>query len=153
MKNVLIAMDGSKESVFAFNQYLKTMHNSDNYVIAAHCAEYTEADTGVLSITQVGYDVIDGLLKEDEKRILSTLNDIESLLIENRVEGECIRLEGIPGVSIVSKAREVNASLIVIGSRGLGRIRRTFLGSVSEYVVHHSPVPVALCRYRGMGTK
>ena len=27
-------------------EYLKTMHNSDNYVIAAHCAEYTEADTG-----------------------------------------------------------------------------------------------------------
>lgn len=22
------------------------MHNSDNFVIAAHCAEYTEADTG-----------------------------------------------------------------------------------------------------------
>nr|XP_011420500.1 uncharacterized protein LOC105323198 isoform X3 [Crassostrea gigas] len=89
MKNVLIAMDGSKQSVFAFNQYVKTLHQADKYVIAALCAEYTGVDSGgesagVLSITQAGFDVIEGLLQEDEKRILSTLNDIESLLIENQ---------------------------------------------------------------------
>nr|XP_011420499.2 universal stress protein YxiE-like isoform X1 [Crassostrea gigas] len=153
MKNVLIAMDGSKQSVFAFNQYVKTLHQADKYVIAALCAEYTGVDSGVLSITQAGFDVIEGLLQEDEKRILSTLNDIESLLIENQLEGEVIRLEGIPGIAIISKAREVNASMIVIGSRGFGRIRRTLMGSVSNFVVHHSPVPVALCKYEKRATE
>lgn len=70
-----------------------------------------------------------------------------------QLEGEVIRLEGIPGVAIISKAREVNASMIVIGSRGFGRIRRTLMGSVSNFVVHHSPVPVALCKYEKRATE
>ncbi|XP_048731797.1 putative universal stress protein SAUSA300_1656 isoform X2 [Ostrea edulis] len=119
MKNVLIAMDDSKESVFAFK---------------------------LLSITQVGFDVIEGLITEDEKRILSVLDNIETLLMSHQVEGEVIRLEGNPGNAIITKASEVNATLIVMGSRGLGKIRRTFLGSVSDFVIHHSPVPVAICR-------
>jgi len=28
---------------------------------------------------------------------------------------------------------------------GLDAIRRTFLGSVSDYVIHHSKVPVLIC--------
>lgn len=32
-----------------------------------------------------------------------------------------------------------------MGSRGLGTIRRTILGSVSDYVVHHANVPVVVC--------
>ncbi|XP_061174116.1 stress response protein NhaX-like [Saccostrea echinata] len=147
MKKVLIAMDGSKESVYAFNQYVEKIHNTNNYVICAHCAEYKEADPGVLSIAQVGYDVIEGLLEEDEKRILSILDNIESLLISNQVEGEVVRLEGDPKNAIISKATEVNAIMIVIGSRGLGKIRRTLFGSVSNFVIHHSPVPVATCKY------
>lgn len=70
-----------------------------------------------------------------------------------QLEGEVIRLEGIPEVAIISKAREVNASMIVIGSRGFGRIRRTLMGSVSNFVVHHSPVPVALCKYEKRATE
>uniref|UniRef100_K1QQ19 Stress response protein nhaX n=1 Tax=Magallana gigas TaxID=29159 RepID=K1QQ19_MAGGI len=147
-----------RRTILGSVKYVKTLHQADKYVIAALCAEYTGVDSGgesagVLSITQAGFDVIEGLLQEDEKRILSTLNDIESLLIENQLEGEVIRLEGIPGVAIISKAREVNASMIVIGSRGFGRIRRTLMGSVSNFVVHHSPVPVALCKYEKRATE
>lgn len=31
---------------------------------------------------------------------------------------------------------------IYVGSRGLGLIRRTILGSVSNYIVNHSKIPV-----------
>lgn len=34
--------------------------------------------------------------------------------------------------------------MIVMGSRGIGTIRRTFLGSVSDYCVHHAHIPVAV---------
>ncbi|KAK3102597.1 hypothetical protein FSP39_012502 [Pinctada imbricata] len=53
-----------------------------------------------------------------------------------------------PGEGILNVAKEVNADLIVTGSRGLGKLRRTILGSVSDYVVHHSEVPVLVCRYK-----
>ena len=49
-----------------------------------------------------------------------------------------------PGEVICQLAADSKAQLIVTGSRGMGTIRRTFLGSVSDYCVHHSLVPVAV---------
>ncbi len=37
--------------------------------------------------------------------------------------------------------------MIVTGSRGMGKVRRTILGSVSDYLVHHSICPVVVCRH------
>ena len=38
------------------------------------------------------------------------------------------------------------AGLTVVGSRGLGPVRRTLLGSVSHFVMEHAPCPVAVVR-------
>ena len=53
--------------------------------------------------------------------------------------------EGKPGVKICEAAEKEKALLIVMGSRGSGIIRRTVLGSVSHYVIHHTKIPVVLC--------
>ena len=47
---------------------------------------------------------------------------------------------------ILAVADEVDADLIVVGSRGLGAVQRTVVGSVSEAVVHHSTRPVLVLR-------
>ncbi|GFR75687.1 stress response protein nhaX [Elysia marginata] len=52
-----------------------------------------------------------------------------------------------PGEGIIKAAEEEKADMIVLGSRGQGQLRRTFMGSVSDYVVHHSHVPVAVCKH------
>ena len=49
---------------------------------------------------------------------------------------------------IVELAQSIDAGLIVMGSRGQGRIRRALLGSVSESVVRHAPCPVTIVRER-----
>ena len=49
------------------------------------------------------------------------------------------------GTRICTAAKEQNGTLIVLGSRGAGAVRRTILGSVSDYVIHHTEVPVLLC--------
>ena len=36
--------------------------------------------------------------------------------------------------------------MIVMGTRGMGVVRRTLLGSISDYVVHHAHCPVLVCR-------
>ena len=43
------------------------------------------------------------------------------------------------------------ASLVVVGSRGLGSLRGMFLGSVSEAVLHQAHCPVAVVRPTGLG--
>ena len=53
---------------------------------------------------------------------------------------------GRPDVKIVDAAREVRASLIVMGAYGRNRITDYFLGSNSAAVVRTSPVAVLLAR-------
>ncbi len=47
---------------------------------------------------------------------------------------------------IVELAQSIDAGMIVMGSRGQGRLRRALLGSVSESVVRHAHCPVTIVR-------
>jgi nucleotide-binding universal stress UspA family protein len=49
-----------------------------------------------------------------------------------------------PDHTLLDVAKEEKADMIIIGARGLGTVRRTVLGSVSDYIVHHSPIPVTV---------
>jgi nucleotide-binding universal stress UspA family protein len=49
---------------------------------------------------------------------------------------------------VVSLADDVGAGLVAMGSRGLGRIRRLAMGSVSDSVVRHAHCPVMVVRWK-----
>jgi nucleotide-binding universal stress UspA family protein len=53
---------------------------------------------------------------------------------------------GRPDTEIVRVAEEVGAGLVVLGSRGLGGVRRALVGSVSDSVVRHAHGPVLVVR-------
>jgi nucleotide-binding universal stress UspA family protein len=53
---------------------------------------------------------------------------------------------GKAAVEIVDLAEELGAGLVVVGSRGLGGIRRALMGSVSDSVVRHAHCPVLIVR-------
>ena len=63
------------------------------------------------------------------------------------------QMSGKVGEAIVEAAKTENATMIVVGTRGMGKIRRTFLGSVSDYCLHHSHVPVLVCRHKDNPTQ
>ena len=64
-----------------------------------------------------------------------------------QIEHKLERLLGAPGESIVKAAEEQDVDIIVVGSRGQGTLRRTILGSISDYVIHHAHVPVLICKH------
>ena len=53
---------------------------------------------------------------------------------------------GRAGEAIVEEAAKEKVAMVVMGTRGLGAIRRTVLGSVSDYVLHHVHCPIVICR-------
>ena len=55
-------------------------------------------------------------------------------------------MTGKPGEAICQVAEDENVTFIVSGTRGLGRIKRTLVGSVSDYVLHHARVPVIVVK-------
>ena len=75
---------------------------------------------------------------------MKLVNKYEQRLRENNIKGSVQFEVGKPGELVMAYADKYQGSLIVMGTRGFGMLRRTVLGSVSEYVVHHSKIPVTV---------
>jgi nucleotide-binding universal stress UspA family protein len=83
-------------------------------------------------------------LNEEARRILSAqLRQIEA---EGGTVAQAHLRTGKPDKEIVKLAEEIGAGLIVMGSRGLGGIRRALMGSVSDSVLRHAHCPVLVVR-------
>lgn len=59
---------------------------------------------------------------------------------------ERVDLEGYPADRLVDHCAEVDASLLVLGTRGRGRIAATFLGSTSMRALEHAPCDVLIAK-------
>ncbi|XP_030484305.1 universal stress protein A-like protein isoform X1 [Cannabis sativa] len=62
------------------------------------------------------------------------------------VKAETLILEGEPKDKICNATEQMHMDLLVVGSRGLGTIKRAFLGSVSDYCAHHAKCPILIVR-------
>ena len=51
-----------------------------------------------------------------------------------------------PDQGIICVGEDIGAGLIIMGSRGLGGVKRALMGSVSDSVVRHAPCPVLVVR-------
>ena len=64
-----------------------------------------------------------------------------------QLRGQVLQLHGSkPGEAIIEAADKEDVDLIVVGGRGHNTLRRTFLGSVSDYIIHHAHKPVIVCK-------
>lgn len=141
---VLISMDGSEFSDYAFEWYFKYAHKENDKVILLHVPEYHTIVQSPMVMADV--TVITEMMAEEEKGIKEFLEVLGQKLRDKKVGGKVKSVGGNAGEIIIRVAKEENATLIVTGTRGMGKLRRTFLGSISDYVIHHSPVPVLVCR-------
>ncbi|WAR25780.1 Y1388-like protein, partial [Mya arenaria] len=128
---VLIAMDG---------RYWDNIHRDSDHVVLLHVPEYHTVVQSPMVMADV--TVISEMMAEEEKRIKSFLEGLGQKLKDKKVGGKVKSVGGNPGEVVCRVAKEEGATLIVTGTRGMGKIRRTFLGSISDYIIHHSNVPV-----------
>jgi nucleotide-binding universal stress UspA family protein len=54
--------------------------------------------------------------------------------------------EGRTSDEVIRLSEELGVGLLVVGSRGMGTVRRILIGSHSEEIVHHAHVPVLVVR-------
>ena len=76
------------------------------------------------------------ILEEETKRIRDAGGGVDETHLRT----------GAAADQILDLAEEVEAGLIVMGSRGQGPVTRLLMGSVSEGVVHHARCPVLVVR-------
>lgn len=91
--------------------------------------------------------VLATMWKEEEAKTKELENKMRKLMKEKGLSGVLRTSTGKPGEVICRIAEEEQAAMIVTGTRGLGKVRRTILGSVADYLVHHAHCPVIICRH------
>ncbi|CAG8658846.1 19826_t:CDS:2 [Dentiscutata erythropus] len=57
-------------------------------------------------------------------------------------------LKGDPKIQLVKLSEHAHVDLVIVGTRGLGLIKRNLLGSVSEYVVRHAECSVLVVKQK-----
>jgi nucleotide-binding universal stress UspA family protein len=75
--------------------------------------------------------------------LVKTIEDAGTAVAQSHLE-----MDERPDRAIVELAEKLSVGLIVLGSRGLGGLKRTLLGSVSTSVVRHAHCPVMIARWK-----
>jgi nucleotide-binding universal stress UspA family protein len=132
---ILVATDGSDQSLAAMRTALDlATHGGDELVVVAVWREL-HAALGI----PVGQETERGWARQ-------VAAETAAIAKETGLEPQVSIRHGRAGEEICDAAREHGARLIVMGSRGLGRVERALLGSVSAYVLQHAPCPVLVLR-------
>ena len=134
---VLLATDGSREAKLA----------------ATTAADLANSTNSELHIVHVG-GLRPTFLAQTEEEPAELQHEAQRLLDEQlrtveeaggTVKEAHLRL-GRADEEIVDLAHSLGIGLIVLGSRGRGRMRRALMGSVSDSVVRHAHCPVTIVR-------
>jgi nucleotide-binding universal stress UspA family protein len=140
---ILLATDGSEEAERAALRAVDLAEATDSEIHVVH--------VGVVPIFLKSYPGTLGYygkLHEQIEEISRELLRKQSLRVKaagGTVAGTHLRM-GQVDLEIVALAEELGADLIVMGSRGLGGVRRALMGSVSDSVVRHAHCPVLVVR-------
>jgi nucleotide-binding universal stress UspA family protein len=144
---ILLAFDGSKEARAASRAAVEISNatSSELHVVYSLNTELWRSYPGQIIANTREEDLED---LEESKRKAGTWIDRQA----ERIRAEGAKVEevhlafGKPDEAIVKLGEELEAGLIVTGSRGLGGVRRALMGSVSDSVVRHAHCPVLVVR-------
>ena len=136
---ILLAVDGSEHALHAARtaaELARTMKPSEFRIVVSY-------DTIPMYLGEPNMQyAIDGR-KSDAEDILNTaVKEVGSIPCEIHTE----IIEGDSAEAIIDVATTRGSDVIVMGSRGLGRLAGLLLGSTSQKVVAHAPCPVLIVR-------
>ncbi len=148
---ILVCVDGSKQSMKAVEEAVKIAGGCNvNEVAIIHVCESKLDWSGIPyegSVTREDMERFRKSLEqcnyENNEKVLSEAKDI---FVKNNIKVNTIFKEGHPAQAIADVANEEEYDMIVIGSRGLGGLKKLFLGSVSNAVLQEAKTNVLVVK-------
>ena len=136
---ILVPLDGSKNSLRGLEMAISVAR------------QFGATITGVYSIYAPPHSEFRGVGSVEEslnKEIKKIMSDAKVLSAQNGIVFKEKLMRGDIGYNIIKLAqnKKEKFNLIVIGNRGRGSIKEMFFGSVSNYVIHASKIPVLLVK-------
>lgn len=139
-KKILVPLDGSKNSVRGLDTAIALARQSQGQIMGI-CVIQRPPHPAFRSARSIQYPEKQ-LLKDAE----NTMEFSERHCAQNGILFEKKIAFGDPGHVIVKFAKDRGFDAIVMGARGRGAVKEVFFGSVSNYVVHKSDIPVMIVK-------
>jgi nucleotide-binding universal stress UspA family protein len=140
-RNIMVAVDGSKESRLALADAIELARDGNARLTIVHVAA---PPPSMARTTAAGAFAVSELESSHEPLLRAAVEKVPKDLPVTS-----LLLHGAAPQAIVGAAKEYGIDLIVMGSHGRGRVGSALLGSVSQAVVHDSPVPVLVVHASG----
>jgi nucleotide-binding universal stress UspA family protein len=150
-QRILVAVDYLDSNPQIFQQALDMAKLGGGQLMVFHCMQgeipnnidhpiYLGPYAGVYSTEML--EMEEKLVQEAIDQFHLWMNKFTQQAAEENVVAETAYRHGNPGEQICALAKEWKADLILVGRRGKIGLSELFLGSVSNYVVHHASCAV-----------
>jgi nucleotide-binding universal stress UspA family protein len=130
-ERILLPTDGSDDAVRASEAASDLAKRSGSELHVVHVWH---------DVRGFAHDFVKRELKRQGQEILD--EQVERIRASGGNVAEVYLRRGRTSNEVIALCQEIDAGLIVVGSRGLGTVQRILMGSQSEEIVHHSRVPV-----------
>lgn len=133
-RKILVAVDGSQTSLHALEESFKLAQNEGSWLTVV---SVIPAYTGDLDLVAVG-----NIMQAMRRPCDEALRKAQELADKHKALVKTVCEEGEPHERIIDLAQSENCDLIVMGRRGLRRLERVLVGSVTARVIGYSPIDV-----------
>lgn len=134
--NILIAIDGSDCSMNAVKKGIELAHQLSANVTLLSVVDMTSMVDNAAVGAIIDKDV-ETLYEEDADKVIEAAMKKYPYSKTTKIEEEGIAKEAINSIAEKNKV-----DLIVMGTHGRTGLKHLFMGSVAEYVIRHSKIPV-----------
>ncbi len=148
---IILAVDGSKYSEWAVDLLMKLPLTEAPQISVLHIVTQRNYISQIIeSISDKTYKDLMDLMEERAKKDLAAAEKLVTQIVDKvRVRWNEVKPaieKGHVADKIIEKAREDHADLVILGSRGLSRIKNILLGGVSQKVVTYAPCSVLVVK-------
>jgi nucleotide-binding universal stress UspA family protein len=148
-KKILVCLDGSElaEQILPY-AVEEALHFQSKLVLFQVIPEPVAFSPGIPGTAAAPVQT-DTMLEEAEKALNGARNYLEKIATPLRKKGiqvEAVSILGRAGDAILSYAEGNNINLIAIATHGRSGLRRGVFGSVADYVLRESGLPILVIR-------
>lgn len=137
-KKIIVALDGSPNSEKALQTALAFGQTQNAKLFLIHVVKEVHPQFAAGGVA-ISISELNSALRENGEQIL---RDAEDEAEKAQIPCRTRIVSGDPAEKILFAAKEEEADLILIGSRGLGTFKEWMLGSVSHKVIQLAQCPV-----------
>jgi nucleotide-binding universal stress UspA family protein len=148
---ILVALDNSESSRNIFERALILAKTDRSELMLMHVLAPVDdlyPGDAFIGVPESAFKVYANRWQEREQAGIEKLQSLEVEATAAGIPTEFTQNVGDPSKLICEVAKAWDADLIVIGRRGLSGLSELFLGSVSNYVLHHTPCDVLTVQCR-----